>query len=66
METEKDWKVRTRVSFKVSAKGLVQPDVTLEMFDVRNDAVLLQSTALLDGAMIIAEERSKKEILKND
>lgn len=51
---------RIRVNFKVSSKGKVTPDITVEMSTSDRHKVLIESTMLLDEAIIIAKERSLK------
>ena len=49
-----EWKKRTRVNLSTSVKGVVTPDVTIEMLDADNEQVLLNLENLYSGARDIA------------
>ncbi len=55
---EQNYKKRIRVNFSVSTKGIVTPDITVEMIDTDDNIVLKEAAILLDSAIVIARERS--------
>ena len=55
---EQTYKIRHRVNFSVSVKGIVTPDVTVEIYDGTQDAVLKEATDLLTKAMEEAHSRT--------
>ena len=58
---EQTYKVRTRVNFSVSVKGIVTPDITYELIDGSTEDTIKGATELLDKAMLEAKKRSKEE-----
>lgn len=56
---EQTYKKRTRVSFSTSVKGVVTPEVTVEVLDSDNDGVLCEAVELLDKALIEANKRTR-------
>jgi len=52
------FRVRHRVNFSVSVKGVVTPDVTVEMINSTKEEVIEEAKAVLTLAMITANERS--------
>lgn len=53
MNEEKD--KRTRINFKTSVKGIVTPDVTLEMINSTNDSVIVEMEDLYSKAKKLAD-----------
>ena len=55
---EQTYKIRHRVNFSVSVKGIVSPDVTAEVIDGTIDQTIKEAKELLEKAMQVAEEKS--------
>lgn len=53
---------RTRINYKSTAKGFVYPDVSIEMFGDDWNLCLNESRLLLKGALLVADELSKKDV----
>ena len=56
--TEQNYRVRHRVNFSVSVKGIVTPDVTAELVDSTKEETLKEAEELLNKALEIAREKS--------
>lgn len=57
---EQNYKVRYRVNYSVSVKGVVTPDVTCEKIDSTKEETLAEAKELLESALVIAKEKSAK------
>ena len=55
---EQSYKIRRRVNYSTSVKGIVTADITVEMIDGTQDEVIKEAKELLDKAMIEAKDRS--------
>ncbi len=55
---EQTYKVRHRVKFSVTSKGVVSPEVSVEMIDNDKIKVLTEAKELLVLAQAIAREKS--------
>ena len=51
-----DYKKRTRVNFSTSVKGVITPDVTIEMFDASNEEIITEIEQLYKLAQSKANE----------
>ena len=58
MGEEINYKIRHRVNFAVSVKGIVTPDITAEVINGTQDQVIKEAKELLEKAMKIAQEKS--------
>ena len=55
---EQNYKIRRRVNFSVSVKGIVTPDITTEMIDGTQEEIMKESSELLEKAMVVARNKS--------
>ena len=55
---EQQYKLRHRVNFSVSVKGVVTPDCTAEVIDGTIDQTIKEAKELLEKAMKVAQEQS--------
>jgi hypothetical protein len=60
METN-TYKKRTRVNVSTSVKGIITPDVTVEMIDATNEEVIAEVTSLYKEAQIKVKEMMNNE-----
>ena len=51
---------RTRVSFKISTKGVITPEVLVERLDSDNETVLKEAEDLLEKAMKIVKSNTEE------
>ncbi len=58
MSEQQTYKKRIRVNYSVSVKGIVTPDITVEMIDTDKEEVLKEAKELLEEALKIAKEKS--------
>ena len=56
--SEQNYKIRRRVNFSVSVKGIVTPDCTTEIIDGTQDEIMKEAEDLLDKAMRVAKGKS--------
>ncbi len=62
--TETNYKVRHRVNFSVSVKGIVTPNVTVEKIDGTKEETLKEAKELLDEALKVAQERTSSNVFQ--
>jgi len=56
-----EYKKRTRVNFSTSVKGIITPDVTVEMFDASNEEIIKEVNVLYKLAQASAKEMMNNE-----
>ena len=56
--SEQNYKIRHRVNFSVSVKGVITPDVTAELIDGNKEAAVKEAAELLELALREAKSRS--------
>jgi len=56
--TEANYKKRVRINFSKSVKGIITPDVTVEMIDETNETVLAEAKKVFDEANTYAVNKS--------
>lgn len=55
---EQSYKKRIRVNYSMSVKGIVTPDITVEMIDTDKLEVLTEAKDILVLAQAVAKEKS--------